>query len=352
VPAPPSVDEARSVLAAWDLEGARVEAILTGHINGTFRVVDDGGHTSVVLQSLAPIFAPEVNEDIAQVTAHLASRGVETPRIVPCATGRCGHEAHGRVWRVLTWVEGRTHTTVSSPDMAFEAGRALGRFHRGLADYRAPFRARRLGVHDTPAHLAGLRNALAQHPNHALFPAVEPSARAILELAGDLPPLPQTPDRVVHGDPKISNLIFHPEPPLRARAWVDLDTVGRMRLPLELGDAFRSWCNQADEDQLADFELSLFEGAVRGYAEAAPADLRPEERDAIVDATAWISLELAARFCRDALEETYFGWDDTRFDRPGSHHLSRTRGQLALHRAIRAQAGGARRTVAEAFRGR
>ena len=47
----------------------------------------------------------------------------------------------------------------------------------------------------------------------------------------------------------------------------------------------------------------------------------------------WISLELAARFCADALNERYFGWDAERFAGRGEHNLHRAHGQHSLFRA-------------------
>ena len=48
---------------------------------------------------------------------------------------------------------------------------------------------------------------------------------------------------------------------------IDLDTLTHMPLPLEMGDAFRSWCNPRGEDHSrAEFRLDLFGAAIRGYA--------------------------------------------------------------------------------------
>ena len=46
-----------------------------------------------------------------------------------------------------------------------------------------------------------------------------------------------------------------------------------------------------------------------------------------------ITLNLAARFAADALEESYFGWDPGKGGR-GEHNLLRARGQAALLRSI------------------
>src|SRR5690606_5833556 len=147
---------------------------------------------------------------------------------------------------------------LTGAEQARAAGEFVGRWHAALADLQHEFVARRSGVHDTPRHLAGLREALATCDDHPLFAEVEPLATMLLATAEALEPMPDTPERVAHGDLKINNLMFaddHRSP----LALVDLDTVAPMILGFELGDAWRSWCNRATEDQPeAVFDLELF----------------------------------------------------------------------------------------------
>jgi Ser/Thr protein kinase RdoA (MazF antagonist) len=137
----------------------------------------------------------------------------------------------------------------------------------------------------------------------------------------------------VHGDPKLNNIVFGKDG--TARCLIDLDTLSRMTIPVELGDAFRSWCNPTGEDVVAArFDLSLFEAAIGGYARETRGFLTPAEIAAIPGAVETIALELAARFCADALEESYFGWNRVRFPSASAHNLHRARSQLALGQSI------------------
>lgn len=344
--APPPVD---ALAGRFGLRIRSWSRVPTGLINRTWRLEAEDGRR-YALQALSPIFRPEVNLDIRSVTAHLAAAGLTTPRLLESDDGRPWVELEGTPWRVMDWLDGRSHDRVQSPEHAAEAGALLARFHRGLADYDTPFRARRLGVHDTPKHLAALRAAVARHPEHPLASEVAPLARAILETADRLPVPPETPERVVHGDPKISNLLFDEKD--RGLALVDLDTVGPMALPLELGDAIRSWCNTStagEDDARPGFSRALFDAAIEGYAEGAAGGLSGEERDAIAPTAIRIMIELAARFAADALEERYFGWDPSRFERRGAHALLRARGQLALAAAAETELDALRASVTRAF---
>ncbi|MGI9257906.1 MAG: phosphotransferase, partial [Gammaproteobacteria bacterium] len=184
---------------------------------------------------------------------------------------------------------------------------------------------------------------------HQRYDVIDPLATQVLTLASDIAKLSDHPDRIVHGDPKISNIIFDPETDA-AICLIDLDTLGRMPIALELGDAFRSWCNPKPEDeQGAEFSLPLFEAAIAGYARETSDFLTETEWRAIASATYTITVELAARFCADALNESYFGWDDARFASASEHNEARTRGQIDLARSIASCHAELDRIVAQAF---
>ena len=327
-----SFSDLAPILDAFGFEPTAVERVQTGLINETFRIESRGA--TYALQRLNPIFAPRVHEDIDAVTRHLESKGVVTPRIVPTRDGSLWIERtempRAGVWRALTWIDGRNVDRLSNADDAYAAGELLGRFHAALADLEWTFRARRLGVHDTPRQMTNLETALSQHRGHRLFAEVEPLALDALEKLRALPSLVGLGERIVHGDPKITNVLFERNGP-KARALIDLDTVAPMAVPLELGDAFRSWCNPGGEDSNeVRFDLQLFEAGLRGYASSARSVLRRDEVDAIAPAIATICLELSTRFLADALNESYFGWNANKYASRGDHNLLRGRGQLLL----------------------
>jgi Ser/Thr protein kinase RdoA (MazF antagonist) len=336
-----------AVLAAFDLEPASLERATSGLMNPTWYGRSRQG-AALVLQRVNPIFSAEVNIDIAAVTEHLAGKGLLTPRLVPTRDGALWF-AHDGIWRVLTRIEGICRDALETPAQARAAGRIVAQFHRAVSDLDHHFRNRRLGVHDTPRHLRTLREALAEHRGHRHFNVIEPLAERVLEAAAALPPLPPSRDRIVHGDPKISNLVFARDDD-RALCLIDLDTLSHMPVALELGDALRSWCNPGAEDGAdAAFSTALCAAAVEGYAADARGLLEPAEWGAIPLATLTISVELAARFCADALEESYFGWDAARYASASDHNQARTRAQLGIAHAIRAATPALETLVREHF---
>jgi Ser/Thr protein kinase RdoA (MazF antagonist) len=321
-----------AIAEAWGWRASAIAPHAGGLINKTFVVRDDAGAPIAALQQLHPIFGAEVNLDIEAVTAHLASRGLDTPRLLRTRDDRAWLEHDGRVWRALSWVAGESVHAVPSPAWAEAGGVLVGKFHRALADLAYDYKFTRAGVHDTAAHLAKLRERVAAAGDDE---ATE-LGHDILAAAAALPAMPVTARRHVHGDLKISNLIFR-DAPLRGVCLVDLDTVAKGTIAFELGDAMRSWCNPKGEDAgSVRFDLDIFRAAIAGFRSEADPIVSVDERRSIVLGLETVAIELAARFAVDAFDDRYFGWDPARFPSRRVHNLVRARGQLALGLAVRA----------------
>jgi Ser/Thr protein kinase RdoA (MazF antagonist) len=353
----PTIEAAR-IAAAWGWSAATLRPLAGGLINTTF-AVDVGGAPVAVLQKLHPVFAPEVNLDIDAVTSFLAAKGLVTPRVVRTTGGAAWVKDGDATWRAMSWVDGVTVHAVPSPTWAESGGELVGRFHRAVADFQHDYAFSRPGIHDTDAHLAKLAALLdarsdaadkgapsdsgsgpaaggsGQWSGAALLEKAEALGHEILAAASGLPAMPDgLPLRHCHGDLKISNLMFQESPPT-ARCLVDLDTVGKGTIAIEVGDAMRSWCNPRGEDAGAvRFDLVIYTAAMRGYRYALGGLLDRKELTSIAIGLERVCIELAARFCIDIFEDRYFGWDPNRFASRPAHNLVRARGQLELGQAV------------------
>lgn len=322
---------AEQALDAWGLRAESLEHMDHGLINRTWRMRSENG-SSYALQRLSPILGAEIHEDIEAVTAHIAASGMATPRLVPTSSGGLYTQREDGIWRLLTWLEGEFHNRLESARQAGQAGALLGRFHLALADFDRPFASKRRPIHEPDRRIAELDQALTAHRGHPLHAEAERLQKETLELLSRLPAMPETPLRVAHGDPKINNMLFSPDG--EGLAMVDLDSLGRLSLPYELGDAFRSWCNPAGEDrEETEFSVELFQAARSGYLDVATF-ITEDERSSLADATLWITLELTTRFTADILNDRYFGWDPQRFASRAEHNLVRARGQLRLAESL------------------
>lgn len=334
------------VVRAFGLEHASFEPIDVGLINRTFRVLV-AGRPELVLQRQHEAFRGEVNLDIETITAHLSSRGIGVPRLVRTPDGQAWFDHEGRAWRMLQHLEGITVSRVTRPSLARAGAELVGRFHTAIHGFEHTFHFTRPGAHDTPAHLARLAAALGAHAGHPAMEAVRPVADAI--LGHELPERPTTRVRIIHGDLKISNVLFHGARD-EAVALLDLDTFQHGTVAIELGDALRSWCNPAGESaERVKVDVDIFRAAIEGYAATAHELLDRDEIEGIVPGLETIALELSSRFALDALEDRYFAWDSTRYPSRTAHDLARAISQLALAQSAAALRGELEEIVRQAF---
>lgn len=326
-------------LAAPGLEGDAPEMLPVspmsgGLINDTYAL---GSH--YVLQRLHRIFRAEVNLDIAALTPHLRQAGVNVPTLMLARDGQpwttiddTQGPALAGVWRIMTRLDGATHARVASPQMAHSAGQTIAQFHGALANVAHAFAFTRPGAHDTALHMLRLQEAVAACSTHRLHAEVGPLAEELLVRWQAWGKAPLLPTRIVHGDLKISNLLFDGD---TACAVLDLDTMAHGSLDIELGDALRSWCNSGTEDDPEPrLDVEVFGAALHGYLQGAGAWLTQAEVASLAPGLERICLELSARFAADALRESYFGWDPAKAPTRGEHNLMRARNQLGLGRAV------------------
>ena len=322
-----------AIVNSYQLQQCQVQFITHGHLNKTYKITKPDA-THYILQTLNPIFKAEIHENIKAVTSHLKRRGLTTPELLPNREHALWTlDENGQVWRFMTHMDGKTILKADSNRICYSAGQMLGRFHTALLDLECDFQGTRLGVHDTPWHIEQLGKVLQAYNNHPLYQQLEPIAVDIFKRFELMDLAEELPERKVHGDPKVSNFLFSQND--QALCLVDLDTLNTMALPLELGDALRSFCNRLAEDSgTANFSREFFTAFMSGYASETKVWLTKDEWQAIPRFTERIALELAARFARDTLSENYFGWDKVRFQRSGEHQLLRAQGQLQLAREI------------------
>jgi len=182
-----------------------------------------------------------------------------------------------------------------------------------------------------------LRNALDASAGDPMEGPACRVGREVLQRWDDWDGSLDLPMRISHGDLKISNLRFD-QSQTTAKSLLDLDTLSHQSIAVEMGDAWRSWCNPAGEDnpESAFFDLDIFESSASSWLRHGP-DLDDDERANLVSGIERICLELTARFCADAINRCYFKEDRRRFPTAGEHNIHRARGQLAVARSVQTQ---------------
>lgn len=298
-----------------------VKPVTAGLVHETFAIKTDQG--KYIIQKLHPVLASRaIGEDFLAVTEFLRSQNFLSPVCVRTKTGKVLSIVNKDVWRMQTMLPGQTIHVVQNLAMAREAGEIYARFHKVMdkMDYR--FRSKKI-LHETEKVYGAFEKVVKSVKTVEVEEEVEFIRRELPKffLPGDLPL------RVIHGDPKISNILFDKKG--KAKAIIDLDTCNRRPLLVELGDAFRSWCGGREDDPRNSFSLPRFRAAWKGYEAGAQGFITRRERKLVPKAIGTITLELAARFLTDYFTDNYFGWDPKRYPSRKAHNLARCRGQIA-----------------------
>ncbi|MDZ7669215.1 MAG: aminoglycoside phosphotransferase family protein [Gammaproteobacteria bacterium] len=314
-------DAARRALAAWlsAADAAVLSPLGNGHINDTW-LVETAASRFVLQRISAAVFADPrgVADKVARVVSHLRGGGrVNVPELLPTAAGNPWLEDAGGVWRLWEFVAGgRTLERLTRPAQAEAAGAAFGHFQRALADFGVAVADPIPGFLCLQHYLAELDTVLAA----AVTDRAVDDLLAAVATRTDLRGLFEDRDRLVHGDCKVNNLLFHPD---RAEVVcvLDLDTVMCGHWAWDFGDLARSAAARGERFGER-FDVALFAAAARGFTAAAGI---PVDRDALLLAPRYVALMLGVRFLTDHLRGDRYFKVAARGD-----NLARARAQLAL----------------------
>ncbi len=307
---------------------ASITPVKTGLVHQTFSIESDKGQ--YIIQKLHGILAtPQIASDFLAVTSFLKKQDFLAPECVLTKIGEVLAIDGEDKWRMQTKLEGKTVDVIENAQIAKEAGRIFGMFHRALSSLDHKFESDLL-LHQTKKEFEKFISVLPLPKGE-----LEGVAEEVDFIKTELPKLflpDSLPVRVIHGDPKISNILFSEDD--RALAIIDLDTCNHSPLVIELGDAFRSWCGNEEDDPKNKFCLRKFKSAWTGYKQGAGDMLTDEELNWLPIAIGTITLELAARFLADYFNDNYFGWDQDQYESRRAHNLARARGQIAEYKSL------------------
>ena len=312
----------QQVLASFPIgDISSVEPYGNGRIHTTFHVVAE--HGEYVLQKIQAPFEPAL-DDIEKITEHLTHKKILTSRIVKTVDGARSLPDAESFWRLMTFIPGTTFEGNPTLEQARSGGAFAGTFHSALTDYTQPFTYRLPGYRDTHYALEHLRNTDTAYASSEKYSHCHPLVEEILRTASLLSEASALlPQRPLHGDLKLNNLRFDASG-ARAIALIDLDTVGRYTVPLEIGDMLRSWCTTPTFE----IDLAIWDAALEGYRREANF-VTPDEWRLIPDGFREITLSLAARYCADAYEEIYFTLDPA-YPSRYEQNIERTRRYLRV----------------------
>ena len=309
--------EFTKILKAFGIEGV-VSSLGAGLINDTFLVGD------FVLQRINPKVFPYpelVMENFSKVSHHLEKK-LKDPRkflkLKPTLSGSDFFQEGGTCWRALYFIPGSvSYTLPPSADHCFEAAKSFGEFQKNLLDLS--------GIVPTKRQKFDLLGRLKEFGSMKRTPEIKLAQDNFLEISLDLP------QRVIHHDTKISNILFDKKTS-KGLCVVDLDTVAVAPILWDFGDMVRSMSPTVSEEEdslIVDINLEYFKAIVSGFRSGADF-MSEKEKNSLFDGALMITYTLALRFLSDHLNgDIYF-----KVKYPG-HNLARAQNQMKLFEALK-----------------
>jgi hypothetical protein len=323
------VEQAAEKFIRHDETIAGVEEYGQGIIHDTYLVKMNKGTNPFILQRInKKVFTnpAAIMHNLRLVCQHIKERmKVGGSRIdadwqmlqgIPAGDGRDFYiDADGDFWRALSFIrEAVALEQISCLDDAREVGRALGIFHWLTRELNPEILHETLpGFHNAEHYLkhydevmvqgkeAGEAGTFCQEfiENRKEWVAVLENGRRENQLRM----------RVIHGDPKISNIMVN-RITGKAVSIIDLDTVMPGLVQYDIGDCLRSCCNTGGEEaadlSVVRFDPELCEALLSGYTGAAQGLLTGSDFDFFFDAIRLIPFELGLRFYTDFLEDNVY----------------------------------------------
>ncbi len=343
----------------FEIEGDFVSAVPygSGHINDTFLATYHGigSPSRYVHQRINhQIFLDPaaLMENFVRITTHIRNVLRETGEsglerriltLVPTREGRdFAIDDDGNTWRTTRYVDDvSTYDYVNNQNLAYEAGRCYGEFQFQLLSLEpGSIHTTIEDFHNTRHRFDALLLAAGSDPlNRAANASKEISfaenRESIVDRLSNLSREGLIPERIVHNDTKINNLLIDNQSQ-RGICVTDLDTTMPGLALHDFGDMVRTATNSAAEDMPnldeVHMRLDIFEPLARGYLSTAGSFLTANEIRQLVFACQVIVLEIGMRFLTDYLEgDVYFK------TRREEHNLDRCRVQFKLLTSIEEQ---------------
>ncbi len=336
----------------------------SGNINDTYLAIyrNTFTETQVILQKVNRNVFPEpevIMANMHEITKHCHEkleadavagkddRVWQMPRIIKTKDGEdYTVDEAGEVWRVITRImSAHAFDVAQGPEHALECGAALGHFHYLVSDLApSTIRDPLPGFHITSGYLKAYDETLEKASAKALLGASMEAKRLarFIEDRRDLAMALEQAEsrgelrkRMFHGDPKVNNIMID-DVTGKGTAMIDLDTVSPGLIHMDFGDALRSICNSAGEEETnlskVVFDEDLATAFCKGYMREAGAFLTDADRAYMYDAIRLLPFELGLRFFQDYLNgNKYFK------TKQPEHNLNRARVQFRLCESIEAR---------------
>jgi len=291
----------------------------TGHIHTTwFILTHEEDEPDYVLQKINDQVFPAVAEmmnNIQKITSHIKKKNPDSIQhaleVVKTKENLTHYtDSEGFHWRMYRKVDpGISYDVIPNYKVAFEAGKAFGKFISDLEDFPADGLFTLIpDFHSVEWRYQQLAEALARNSAGRAVDVNEEIAFAKThfekmriiprqERAGKLPV------RITHNDTKLNNILFDEQD--RAVCVIDLDTVMPGLTLYDFGDLIRTATNTAREDEpdleRIQFNNPVFREIASGFIESTSHFLTKAEIELLALSAQYMTYIMGIRFLADYL---------------------------------------------------
>ena len=261
-----------------DRKNYTIETINNGYINDTYMVLYKENPVYVLQRINHTIFS-DIEGIMANINNALINLNDEHYRkinLIKTVDDKPYHDNENGYWRLMSYINNSaTYNTTNDANIAFEAGRIIGKFHQLME-----------GTHkgDYVDAIPNFHNLEFRKKEFLSAKELADTAKLIIakdaiifaeEILEKLEVLNNTslPVRICHNDTKLNNILFSKESN-KALCLIDLDTIMKGYFYYDFGDAIRTIVNTAPEDEREThkitFERKLFNAFLDGIATNGP----------------------------------------------------------------------------------
>lgn len=327
-------------------ENVSYKELASGHINDTY-LIETSNHKNFVLQRINQgVFkdVPGLINNKVAISNHLQQKLSHLPKcernrkVLTFVNTKDGapfyYGKNGGYWNMMLYInDSVTFETVSSEEVAFEGGKLIGNFLNLTSDFDASQLIEVIPkFHDMSFRFSQFEDALKIASKERISSA-KPYIDLVWELKEEMHILQHLKEsgevklRVTHNDTKISNILFDNNN--KGLCVIDTDTVMPGIVHYDFGDAIRTICNTANEDEkdltLVNFNLSYYKAYVKGFLQEMGTSLSAIEIKYLPLGAKTMIFIMALRFLTDYLNDDIYY--KTKYP---EHNLYRAKNQFKL----------------------
>jgi len=318
----------------------------SGHINDTYLVKTSEGINYVLQRINHDVFkdVPGLISNKVSVSKHLHKKLAHLSKdelnrkvlsFVQTTNNNYFHlDSDGNYWNLMVYINNSiTFETVKNKEIAYEGGKLIGDFLNLTSDFDASKLTEVIPkFHDMSFRFSQFEAALKIASKERLQKAkkyieIVGSLKDEMHIIQNLKESGAIKLRVTHNDTKISNVLFDTNN--KGLCVIDTDTVMPGVVHYDFGDAIRTICNSAAEDERdldkVNFNLEYYNAYTKGFLEKVESALSPTELKYLPLGAKTMIFIMALRFLTDFLNgDIYY---KTKY---AEHNLDRAKNQFKL----------------------